>query len=64
MPEERRFITPKAIEGSCIVGTPDEIIDKLRAAEKNGLKEVSLLPPMASARKVLTDFSDKVMARY
>ena len=64
MPEERRFITPKAIEGSCIVGTPDEIIDKLRAAEKNGLKEVSLLPPMASARKVLTDFKDKVMKHY
>ena len=64
MPEERRFITPKAIEGSCIVGTPDEIIDKLRAAEKNGLKEVSLLPPMDSARKVLTDFADKVMKQY
>ena len=64
MPEERRFITPKAIEGSCIVGTPDEILDKLRAAEKNGLKEVSLLPPMASARKVLTDFKDKVMKHY
>ena len=64
MPEERRFITPKAIEGTCIVGTPDEIIDKLRRAEKNGLKEVTLLPPMASARKVLKDFSENVMQRY
>ncbi len=64
IPEERRFITPKAIEGSCIIGTPDEIIEKLRNAEKNGLKEVSLLPPMASARKVLSDFAEKVMKRY
>ena len=64
IPEERRFITPKAIEGSCIIGTPDEIIEKLRSAEKNGLKEVSLLPPMASARKVLSDFAGKVMQHY
>ncbi len=64
VPEERRFITPKAIEGSCVIGTPDEIIEKLRNAEKNGLKEVALLPPMASARKVLGDFAEKVMKRY
>ncbi len=64
MPEERRFITPKAIEGSCIVGTPDEIVEKIRSAEKNGLKEVTLLPPMDSARKVLDDFATKVMAIY
>ena len=27
-PEERRFITPEAIAGVCIVGTPEEIIDR------------------------------------
>ena len=64
MPEERRFITPKAIAGTCLIGEPAAIIDQLRSAEKEGLKEVTLLPPMASARKVLKDFADEVMKRY
>jgi alkanesulfonate monooxygenase SsuD/methylene tetrahydromethanopterin reductase-like flavin-dependent oxidoreductase (luciferase family) len=63
MPEERRFMTPEAIKGSCLVGEPDEIIDQVRKAEKAGLKEMTLLPPMASARKVFKDFAEQVMAR-
>ncbi|MGE0826518.1 MAG: LLM class flavin-dependent oxidoreductase [Candidatus Binatia bacterium] len=64
MPEERRFVTPEAIRSTCLVGTPDEIIEQLRAAERAGLKEITLLPPMAVSRKVLTDFADHVMRRY
>ncbi len=64
MPEERRFITPEAIQGSCIVGEPEDIVDQLRQVEKLGIKEVALLPPMDYARKVLKDFSDKVIRRY
>jgi hypothetical protein len=63
MPEERRFITPETIKGSCLVGEPDEIIGQVRTAEKAGLKEMTLLPPMASARKVFKDFAEQVMAR-
>ncbi len=64
MPEERRFITPKAIAGSCLIGEPAAIADQLRRAEKAGLKEVTLLPPMDCARKVLKDFADQVMKHY
>lgn len=64
MPEERRFITPKAIQGTALVGEPEEIIHRLRQAEKAGIKEVALLPPMDYARKVLRDFAEKVMHRY
>jgi len=64
MPEERRFITPKAIQGTCIVGDPADILHQLHQAEKIGIKEVSLLPPMDYARKVLKDFSDKVIKHY
>jgi hypothetical protein len=39
------------------------LIDYVRPAEKAGLKELALLPPMASARKVIKDFSEQVMAR-
>lgn len=63
MPEERRFMTPEAIKGSGLVGKPDELIDLVRKAEKAGLKEMTLLPPMASARKVFKHFAEQVMAR-
>lgn len=64
VPGERRFVTPKAIAATTLVGEPDEIIARIRVAEKAGLREVSLLPPMASARKVLEDFARYVIRRY
>ncbi|MGR8920132.1 MAG: LLM class flavin-dependent oxidoreductase, partial [Gammaproteobacteria bacterium] len=64
VPEERRFITPAAIETWILAGEPDQIIDKLRAAEAAGLKEITLLPPMDHARRVFGDFATQVIARY
>ncbi|MGH7857584.1 MAG: LLM class flavin-dependent oxidoreductase, partial [Candidatus Binatia bacterium] len=64
VPEERRFLTAETIGGSQLVGEPDELVERIRAAEKAGLREVSLLPPMASARKVFRDFAEQVMRRY
>ncbi len=65
MPEERKFITPEMIRGSGgLVGEPDEIIAMLREQESAGLKEVTLLPPMAVARQNYADFAKHVMERY
>ena len=64
-PEERRFITPEMIHASGgLVGEPDEIIDMLRGAERAGLREVTLLPPLAGARKIYKDFAEHVIERY
>jgi alkanesulfonate monooxygenase SsuD/methylene tetrahydromethanopterin reductase-like flavin-dependent oxidoreductase (luciferase family) len=65
MPEERRFITPALIRASGgLVGEPDEIIAMLREQERAGLKEVTLLPPMACARECYADFARHVIERY
>ena len=65
LPEERRFVTPAAIQvAGGLVGEPDEIIHSLREHERNGLKEVMLNPPMAMARANLRDFAAKVIAKY
>ncbi len=64
VPAERRFVTPKAIQGTCLVGEPQELIAQLRKAESAGLKEVALLPPMAASRKVFKDFAEQVIKRY
>ncbi len=64
LPEERRFITPSVIRaGGGLVGEPDEIVARLRELERAGLQEVTLLPPMAAARAILSDFARNVMAR-
>ncbi len=65
VPAERRFVTPNTIRASGgLVGEPDEIIDMLRRAERAGLHEVTLLPPLAGARKIYKDFAKQVIERY
>ncbi len=65
VPAERRFVTPNTIRASGgLVGEPAEIIDNLRQAEAAGLQEVTLLPPMASARRIYKDFAQHVIERY
>ncbi|TMA59901.1 MAG: LLM class flavin-dependent oxidoreductase [Deltaproteobacteria bacterium] len=64
VPAERRFVTPKAIQGTCLVGEPQQIIEQLRQAERMGLQEVSLLPPMEVSRKVFKDFAEQVIKHY
>jgi alkanesulfonate monooxygenase SsuD/methylene tetrahydromethanopterin reductase-like flavin-dependent oxidoreductase (luciferase family) len=64
MPEERRFVNEKTIRASMLVGEPDELIARIREAERGGLKEVGLLPPMAAARTVFKEFAEQVIRRY
>ena len=63
-PEERRFVTPEAIRQSCIVGTPEEIVDQLNSLERNGIKEVNLLPAADYQKNVWRDFAELVMPRF
>jgi alkanesulfonate monooxygenase SsuD/methylene tetrahydromethanopterin reductase-like flavin-dependent oxidoreductase (luciferase family) len=63
-PEERRFVTPEAIKATCVVGTPEEIIAELRGMEKNGLKELNLLPAADEARRVYRDFADSIFPAF
>ena len=65
MPDERRFITPEVIRASGgLVGEPDEILAMLKEHERAGLREVTLLPPMANARELLREFATRVMEKW
>ncbi len=65
VPEERRFVTENLIRATGgLVGTPDEIIAMIREREAMGLKEIALLPAMATARRNLGDFAKQVIERY
>lgn len=65
VPAERHLVTENTIRASGgLVGEPDEIIDMIRERERWGLREITLLPPMAVARKNFKAFAEKVIARY
>jgi alkanesulfonate monooxygenase SsuD/methylene tetrahydromethanopterin reductase-like flavin-dependent oxidoreductase (luciferase family) len=64
VPAERRFVTAETIRASTMVGEPDDLIAQIRDAERAGLSEVGLLPPMHAARTVLREFAESVIARY
>jgi alkanesulfonate monooxygenase SsuD/methylene tetrahydromethanopterin reductase-like flavin-dependent oxidoreductase (luciferase family) len=64
VPEERRFVTPAAIESTTLVGSGDDIIARIREAERAGLKELTILPPTDGSRDNLRDFAEDVMKRY
>jgi hypothetical protein len=46
------------------VGTPEEIIHRVRAMERAGIKEVAMLPPADYQRKVFRDMAEMVMPAF
>jgi alkanesulfonate monooxygenase SsuD/methylene tetrahydromethanopterin reductase-like flavin-dependent oxidoreductase (luciferase family) len=60
-PGEEVFVTPEAIRGTCLAGTPEEIVQRLGEMERSGLTGISLLPPAEYQRKVFRDFAELVM---
>ncbi|MFT4561491.1 MAG: alkanesulfonate monooxygenase SsuD [Gammaproteobacteria bacterium] len=62
--QERQFVTPAAIEGTALVGSASEIIERIRAAERAGLTELTILPPTEASRENLNEFATEVMKHY
>ena len=60
-PGERKFATTEMIEGTAMVGEPEQIAQIIRDAAAKGLDEVSLLPGLAHARGVAKDFATRVI---
>ncbi|MEM7410503.1 MAG: LLM class flavin-dependent oxidoreductase [Myxococcota bacterium] len=44
LPEEERFVTPALLEASCLIGTRDQLVDRLGVLSEAGLDEVMILP--------------------
>jgi alkanesulfonate monooxygenase SsuD/methylene tetrahydromethanopterin reductase-like flavin-dependent oxidoreductase (luciferase family) len=44
LPEEERFLTPALIENTCLVGTVEQIVERLSAYAAAGLDEIIILP--------------------
>ena len=42
--EEERFLTPEVLEASAMIGTRDDLVDRLQALQQAGLDQVMILP--------------------
>lgn len=61
---ERRFVTPKTIRATCMVGEPDDIVEQLRQLERTGVNEIAILPSADTQRGVFSDFATHVMPHF
>ena len=62
-PDEVEFVTPELIRTTCLVGTPDELVQNIRHLDEAGLDHVMLLPSLETQRHTIEAFSRKVMSR-
>ncbi|NCG38190.1 MAG: LLM class flavin-dependent oxidoreductase [Actinobacteria bacterium] len=60
-PEEEPFITPELIDSTCLVGTSEQLIDRIHALDDAGLDQLVLLPPLAEKEAVIRSVAEHVL---
>ena len=60
---ERRFVTPATLRATTIVGTREEVLDRLRALEKAGLDQLVMSPPMDGFEEYIDDISQQLVGQ-
>jgi 5,10-methylenetetrahydromethanopterin reductase len=60
-PDEQRFVTPDLIERFLLVGSPDELVGRLRDYADAGLDELLLLPDLEHRDEDTDDFAREVL---
>ena len=61
IPEEERFVTPALIEASWLVGTPDQLRDRIVELDDAGLDQLVILPPIDEKEAVVADIARHLM---
>ena len=61
LPEEERFLSPELIDATCIVGTAEQIIDRLHALGESGLDQLMILPNFDPRYEVLERNGEKII---
>ena len=61
VPEEERFVTKELIEATCLVGTRDQLIERLRDLRDAGLDQVMILPPLDPRYEVLETVGTEIL---
>ena len=61
LPEEERFLTPEVLAASSMIGTADELIERLRDLAAGGLDQVMILPNFDTRFDVLERVGAKIL---
>ena len=66
LPEaEHRFVTPAMVQATGgLVGEPDLVVERIRAMESAGCREIVLLPPKAVDRRNFRQFAEEIMPKF
>jgi 5,10-methylenetetrahydromethanopterin reductase len=62
-PGEAALIDAQLIRDTCLVGTADELVERVRALEQEGLQELMFATGNAAKWRLAEDFARQVMAR-
>jgi 5,10-methylenetetrahydromethanopterin reductase len=62
-PDEWRFVTPELVERFLLVGSPEELVERLARYEAAGLDELLLLPDLEHRDDDTDVFASEVLAR-
>ena len=61
LPEEERFLTPEVLAASSMIGTADELIERLLDLADSGLDQVMILPNFDTRFDVLEQVGTKIL---
>ncbi len=61
LPEEMRFLTPKVLQGTCLIGSQDNVLERLAELSEVGLSQVMILPGFDARYQSLASISEKVI---
>jgi alkanesulfonate monooxygenase SsuD/methylene tetrahydromethanopterin reductase-like flavin-dependent oxidoreductase (luciferase family) len=61
LPEEEQFLTRELMEATCLIGTEDQLIERLRDLGQAGLDQVMILPPFDPRFEVLEAVGTRVL---
>ncbi len=62
--EEERFVTPELIERTCLVGTADQLVDRIHELDEAGLDQLVLLPPLDEKEAVIADVARRLLPAF
>ncbi|WP_419842373.1 LLM class flavin-dependent oxidoreductase [Candidatus Poriferisodalis sp.] len=63
LPEEARFLTDELIDATCIVGTADQVVERLADLGERGLDQIMILPSFDPRYEVLERVGREIIPR-
>jgi alkanesulfonate monooxygenase SsuD/methylene tetrahydromethanopterin reductase-like flavin-dependent oxidoreductase (luciferase family) len=61
--DEAALVTPELVRTVALAGTPEELVERIRDLDRQGLSQLMFLPSVVNQYRLVETFSRKVMAR-